>query len=604
MTGADKVTGLTLFFMASVIPLIVKYAEVPLGKDHNEYIASSQNAMDVFSYFKSIYILIGCGILLLCLFEYVFSKRLKSFINWTGFLKSPFSIAFIIFLLAIIVSSLGSAYEYTVIHGILERYESVFILLGYFVIFSSVVLFTRSEFQCRFLIYGIMFSCTIIGLIGAFQFFKMDFFMTDLANKLVLSPESYKSGVRLTTKYGYKSYTTLFNPNSVGSYTALMLPLTVMGAVYYSRGFVIRIWFIICAIVILITAIGCDSAGGLAGLGASAIILLIMLIRLMYKKKGGLKILFGIIAGLVCITVIAALYSPAGARLYVMTQKLLNVSPTSSPFFYKDLAVNGNSADIVTDNGNIRFTIEDKNLIVSYNDSPLTPVSTEEKTGSDGQVLSVISNYSVPGFGDFIINGVTGAFAFTMNDVEFLFTYNEDNMMAPLSKLMKPIDLSIPVKSFGFEGMELWATSRGFIWSRTLPLLIQCMLIGSGPDSFMLKFPQDDIIGKVRFLGNPYMIVDKAHNLYLQTGVNTGVLSMLALIFIFGWYIITGFFSVLKGQAPNEEKWTFGMRMAIVSSVCGYAVASLATDSTVSVSPIFWMVLGLGVALQRRLTRE
>jgi len=39
---------------------------------------------------------------------------------------------------------------------------------------------------------------------------------------------------------------------------------------------------------------------------------------------------------------------------------------------------------------------------------------------------------------------------------------------------------------------------RGYIWSRSLPLLRNTILVGYGPDTFAMNFPQHDIAGKVK----------------------------------------------------------------------------------------------------------
>ena len=604
MTSIDKVAGITLLLMAAIIPLIVKFAEVPVGPDQNLFITPNEKSLDMFSYYKSIYILVGSCILLISLFSYIFSERTQSFINWRKLLTSPLSIGFFVFIFTITASSIWSKYKYTVVHGISERYESVFILFCYLVIFAAAVLFVRGAYQCRLLIYGLLFSCLIIGLIGMFQFFKMDFFMTKLASKLVIG---LNTTLRLTTPFPNRSYTTLYNPNSVGSYTALMLPITVMGAVCYNRGIAVRVWFIACAVVMLFTAIGCGSAGGLGGLAVSAVVFLIVFVILSYKagRKAGTKVLLGTIAGLAVIAAIALSFSPIRARLYSIAAKFLFTESDainySGNYFLKDLKTADGAITIVTANGDISFTRTPGALLVSAGgDSSLLPVSSQE----NAQNNSVINNYSVSGLGDFVVEVRTDAFMFKMNNANLLFLINENNSIVPMSRMMNPIDLNKPVDAFGFEGTELWGSGRGYIWSRTLPLLKSRLFIGSGPDTFVLAFPQDDIAGKIKFLGNPYIIVDKAHNLFLQTAVNTGVLSMLALLFILIWFIVTSFFSVIKGAAHNEEKWMFWLRIAILSGICGYAAASLTTDSTVSVSPVFWIALGLGIALQRRLARE
>jgi len=605
MTNADKLTGITLFLMIAIIPLIVRYIQVPVGADQIGVITATQFSDDMFSYYKAMFLLIGSGILLIGLLMYAFSDSLDSLVNWRKTVTHPFSIAVIIFVLTIIVSTINSEFRHTVIHGVAERYEGVFILLSYIVIFTAAVLFTRSAFQCRFLLYGLLFSCFIISSIGAFQFFGIDFFTSDFGNQLVLGAGT---GLRLIPRFT-TSYATLFNPNSVGAYCALMLPITALGAVYYKDGFKTRLMFLICFILTLLTAIGCASSGGLVGIAASVMVLVAVFLVLFAKNKelrDALKankklrknvIIFLSIFFVISLAVVA-FPNPLRSRVFTMVEKLFIWEETVNHHFFRDLKFEENTVELVTANGNLLFTKTPDDLVIAFNGVPLEPTEIYDEEDFEG----VYKYFLVPYLGEFFVQSeLPGVIPFIMHEIEFLFAYDENNNMLPLSLLWEPIDLSEPINTFGFEGRELMGSGRGYIWSRSLPLLLERPIFGSGPDTYALVFPQHDIIGKLRFLGNPYIIVDKPHNVFLQTGINTGIISLLAMIFIFGWYMVTTYISVIRGQSANEKDWMFGLRIAILAGVCGFVVASLNTDSTVSISPVFWFVLGMGVALQRRL---
>jgi len=604
MTGADKLTGITLFLMIAIIPLIVRYVQVPVGVDQFNVITASHYSDDMFSYYKAMFILIGSGILLIGLLMYVFSDHLDSLVNWKKMVSHPFSIAVIVFVVTIIVSSIISEFRNTVIHGAAERYEGVFILLSYMVIFTAAVLFTRSAFQCRFLLFGLLFSCFIISLIGAFQFFGRDFFTSEFGNQLVLGAGT---GLRLIPRFT-TSYTTLFNPNSVGAYCALMLPITALGAIYYKDGVKTRLLFLICFILTLLTAIGCASSGGLVGIAAAVIVLATVFLVLFVKneelrnvlksdKKLRKKILIVLSAFFAVVIAVVVIPNPLRSRVFPMVEKLFIWEETENPHFFRDLKFENNTVELITANGNLLFTKSSDDLEIALNGAALEPteIFNDEEVGE-------VYYFWVPYFGEFyVLNDFSGVIPFRMHDIEFIFAYDENNILTPLSLLWEPIDLNEPINSFGFEGRELMGSGRGYIWSRSLPLLLERPLFGSGPDTYALVFPQHDIIGKLRFLGNPYIIVDKPHNVLLQTGINTGIISLLAMLFIFGWYMVVTFISVIRGQSAHEKDWMFGLRIAILAGVCGFVVASLNTDSTVSISPVFWFVLGMGVALQRRL---
>jgi len=68
-------------------------------------------------------------------------------------------------------------------------------------------------------------------------------------------------------------------------------------------------------------------------------------------------------------------------------------------------------------------------------------------------------------------------------------------------------------------------SARGYIWSRTIPLLKEDMIIGSGPDTFALEFPQHEYDMKYQLYYTDRIIVDKSHNLFMQMFVEMGGVS-------------------------------------------------------------------------------
>ena len=92
------------------------------------------------------------------------------------------------------------------------------------------------------------------------------------------------------------------------------------------------------------------------------------------------------------------------------------------------------------------------------------------------------------------------------------------------------------------------------------------------------------------------ILVDKPHNMYLQTAVNTGVISLLALLAIWGIYIFDSLKIYLKG---NMETFAEYMGAATFLSITAYLVAGLFNDSIVSVAPLFWILLGMGIGINK-----
>jgi hypothetical protein len=148
------------------------------------------------------------------------------------------------------------------------------------------------------------------------------------------------------------------------------------------------------------------------------------------------------------------------------------------------------------------------------------------------------------------------------------------------------------VDAWGGKGHEDAASARIYIWSRAIPLLRNTLVVGYGPDTFAAAFPQHDFTGKYLAYGTSEMLVDKPHNIYLQTGLNTGVLSLAALVGVFLSYAMTSF-RVFWSPFRREESWLIGL--GCFTGIVGYLGAGLFNDSVVSVAPVFWVMLGAGM---------
>lgn len=119
----------------------------------------------------------------------------------------------------------------------------------------------------------------------------------------------------------------------------------------------------------------------------------------------------------------------------------------------------------------------------------------------------------------------------TPEGTETYFMFSEvDGKLSMVDRFGTPVDLNVPVESFGFKGVERLGSNRGYIYSRSIPLLKKNIILGAGADNFVLEFPQQDIKSKLEFLGDPYVIIDKPHNMFLQTGINDGCIALLVMI--------------------------------------------------------------------------
>jgi len=107
-------------------------------------------------------------------------------------------------------------------------------------------------------------------------------------------------------------------------------------------------------------------------------------------------------------------------------------------------------------------------------------------------------------------------------------------------------------------------------------------------------------VGKYQVYGTTNMIVDKAHKMFLQTAVNTGVVSAVLLVVLFGWYPVVGTRLYVIG-GPTSVSGVVGVARLV--GVAGYLAAGLINDSVVSVALVFWVLFGVGLRANGNLLR-
>ena len=596
---AGRFTGFVLFFMAAVVPLVVRYVELPYGPDQYMRIVASENGNDFFSYYKSM-LIVTCAAAILIYEAFDFYVRKKRLDIKRALVNPPY-IAAGVFIIFALLSAICTAYKYTALNGANGRYESLFVFISYMVIFFGAMHRLQTIGMLKLAVWGMLASSVIIGVIGAFQFFGKDPYTTDFVRGLVMGEHKNLRYNPMFTQV----YATLFNPNCVGAYSAMMLPFSVFGCVYAKGDIRLRIAFGVNAALMSLCLVGCLTAGGIVGAGVSAAVALAAYVCYFFasgRKKKGVVTACAAVALILAGTAFAAAArgadpQSAGNRLASMAYKVINMDTNEPAYFFRDLVFDGNAMEIYTARGVISVSFDRTAGGLSIADGNGNPYEHSDAVYNAETGYTTIK-YSVPGLGDFEIINQDNAFVLTMYDCLFIFTIGGDGSLLPVSKALQTIDLNKPVRSMGFEGREHWATDRGYIWSRTFPVMLDSIIVGHGPDAFALVFPQDDIVGKTRFMGDPYITVDKPHNMYLMHAVNTGIVSMLALLFLFAYYIVKTFMLIVRRGGDGLFIW--GMRIAVLAGVCGFLTASLTTDSTVSVSPVFWMMLGIGYNLNAR----
>ncbi|WP_181884676.1 O-antigen ligase family protein [Neobacillus piezotolerans] len=152
-----------------------------------------------------------------------------------------------------------------------------------------------------------------------------------------------------------------------------------------------------------------------------------------------------------------------------------------------------------------------------------------------------------------------------------------------LTTIIEPYNI-VTEQETGMEG-----SGRFLIWQKSLPLVKEYFWIGSGPDTFKYVYPNQDMESK-EVLGE--IIIDKAHNEYLQIAITMGVPALLVYLALVGIILIRAFKAV-RVVAEQQKIILYGLICVII----GYLVQAFFNISVVTVAPIYWSILGVTFGL-------
>ena len=580
---------LPLMFLLAVVPLIVYLKVIPLSGAAFDFWNGQKENLDFFSYYKMVWIIISSiasvGVLALVITFYGFEKLRGSY----------YYIPIGIYAFFVILSTEFSQYSDIALMGFTDRYEGMYVLLAYMVVLFVTMNLVNKEQHIKVLLGALFMGAIIIGIIGVFQYIGYDFFQTTFGKSLILPAENQQMAANLKFSFPkYWIYGTLYHADYVGSYMAMLFPLTFTMLILTKRSW-LKALFAAISLLMAVNWLGCNSRAGMFGAGLALVILMIMMNKYIIRNwkyfLSGLVILSLLVFGLNYVTKgyfasrVGSLFSDAAKITGSSTGK--DDSKASS--LLQGLDIKGNKATLVTPTETLKFEVNGGQITFKDKDDRPIAMKLDQSTGKINLQDNRYKDYN-------LIQGQINkidALHLEKGILKLNFSL-ANNQVALLNGKSQVVNIQ-PVEKWGFEGKELLGSSRGYIWSRSIPLLKNTTFVGYGPDTFAIYFPQNDFMGKFyAYYGDMWQLVDKPHDLYLQVALNTGIISLLALLSLFIAYLIK---SSRLYFSNDYDDFVSRAGVGIFVAVCGYLGAAFFNDSIVSVAPVFWVLLGLGISI-------
>ncbi|MDR3295703.1 MAG: O-antigen ligase family protein [Clostridiales Family XIII bacterium] len=645
-----------MIFTAIVIVLIRMYS---YERDMSQFFWSAGNSdlIEFFSHYKVVFIVVAA---LLALFALLYRACTQSLAVKKSVLYFPMLAYAALVLLSYFFSS--PSYKFFAWHGWNERFEGTYVLLCYIVMLFYIINSVNSEKNVKWILYPLAVFTALLSLLGISQYLDHDFFRTRIGQRLLvpniatengdmtwqLIDDAAARGERMLnfTFQNKEIYQTVYNINYVSFYLTLLIPLFGMLFIREQKPLKKTLWGILL-LLILVNLIGSASSGGFLGMFFVVLVALVVLNKRLLKWWKSVLIVLLITAAVAGVTQerwLPEITNAVSGALNVSSQSdgpglpdVPEAAPDATAAAETPAASDSPAAsetppaapaylDYFVNEGNtIRFSVNGNEAVITTDKEDPYNLAVAD---SDGNELALIDNAiqlsaepgapKNPAFSieDPRFDAVRLIPATAQNDITAEITYyclvkleNDDktwpfaltdegtfyhNDLGNLVRLEK-------IPAIGWSGNLGFGSGRGYIWSRTLPLMKETLFIGHGADTFILYFPHQDYVGKYNAGWNINLVVDKPHNLYMGSFVGTGGLSVLALLVLWLIYIVQSFRIYWR---EKYEDFCAAAGAGIFFGVCGFLVAGLVDDSSVSVMPLFYGLLGVGIAINMMLARR
>ena len=576
---------LPVVLAVGLVPLIVKQYKYETGLTQYPWFDEQTFLVDIFLASKGLVLTLLALAMLGCVVVRLWKEKGK--LPVAKIFLPLFGYALLVFVSACV--SVNRSFSFS---GGYEHFESVWVLLSYVLIVYYMFLYADGDEELQVVTDAICFNATVIGIIGSLQGIGLDIFAADWFQRLI----TMNGGKLIMNLADNNAFATLYNPNYLGVYGSFVIPfLSIM--LLFEKNKWRRIWHGCNFILVTVALLSSRSRAGLIAVG---IVLCVAILFAIWKVS---KWWYLVVPGINLAIVLLLLVNAYNDN--IIFDRLQGIWAEDQVEVTEEIAEDGT---LIRTTGLTEMYTTEQGVAFRYNEI-WTQVSMYsegnafgfyacDKEGNQLKLLTsemgVVNRFAHPALADVVISPLRINNRLGMQiqaDGEWNFVYNEEKESYRYITVFRKESDMIMADAVGFEKHQTMFSSRGYIWSRSIPLLKEHIFLGSGPDTFVFEFPQEDYLC-MKQQGFEGQVMTKPHSWYLQVGVQTGVLSLLCLLVFYGWYAVWSV-RLYAFRKLKTQKEAFGMA-AFIASI-GYMISGISNDSMVVTAPVFWCIIGLGV---------
>ena len=596
--------ALCMCVMIAILPYISYIHVQPLTELTSKYFSSESGKITDWFLFQKEFVVVIMSVLLLLIFiveEFFIEKRWNDIPLKKKNMRLPMILTGI-YALLLVISGIFAEHKELVMMGVVKHYEGLLGVLGYLIIFLAAINYFCDTRSLEFFSWAMVLTTFAAVVFAIMEYKGHPFQQSDFMAHLMAPPEQYEVAKTLHSS-STNVHITFFNSNYFGSFCGLMFPITAAIGLG-SKNIVRKILGLVSAAGIALGAVLSNSSGGLYAIAACGALML--LIYIVYWCRGLVSRIPSLI-GFVCAAAVAV-----GGGMYVLRTN-------------EDIRQRVD--DVVNNGSSTKYTIEEKREyygqyyyllkeirqvdngleLDDFKGNTIRVEAYKSDSGkydvhfydTDGVQLKPYVNrnkyycFEDERYKNACFKYSTGGSLYIDLNYEKKLTFRyEDGKFKPFVHNLYTQETINSYKGPKFFKKDLSAfTGRFFIWGTTFSFLDECILIGKGSGHYVTVFPQYDFASLLEVYATPAMVVNKPHNWYLGVAVDSGLVSLAALLILLGAFLIKGLNKVVLH--PVEDRFKH-LRLGIYISVIAFMIVGIVNDSYVCVSPVFWFIFGVG----------
>lgn len=582
---------LPALFLLTLWPCLVHLETLRTGMEQYPWFPDVTYQDDFFMYIRSIALLAAAVWMLAVLADRMMIQRIR-----------PLSIRrmwpVLLYGGMVILSTLLSADRDLSVSFVTEQCETIWVLLGYVAVFFYFADIAREEGCMPRLMGYTLAGAAIQCLVGLSQMAGHDFWSSYAGRTLITLGRGGADTLQFSFAEGSTTqvYMSFYNPNYAAVYLILMLPIAVCAVNVFEKKWQKSVCAVL-AVLMLICLWGSKSKAGMIT------VVLLLTAAGIVTLGGGRRKLFFLLGLAVCFLAYAVIgyLHPADSTL----EKIIkNAFPKKQEYRLQKVTPGEDEVLVVFNNETFHLRIDEAEgrawFSVSDENGTALELNYKEETG----LFSLAErNYTRLQFAAYK-DGEESHIIMYRNEIPWEFVKKDTQSPYQYYTIFGKADTPVNAPYAFGKGYERAFSGRIYLWSRTLPLMKNYLLWGSGPNTYTIVFPQNDYVAQanvgVKMLSQ---IKSRPHSIYLQIAVQTGLLSLAALVILWARYLagaykqLWQFYSRGKGEKCQDSLQKQRIILAVTLSVTGFLVMGLANDSVVVTSPVFWAILGAGYGL-------